>query len=185
MENPIIVRPNELFKESYIDALYEGFYSNTKEEILNISKNFSGYIKTLDKDGQQTLSKNTLNFPSVPSLTYWTIDKEKFIGSFTIRSRIDTYFLINYIGHIGYAIRPSCYNLGYATFQLKEALKICKGMGIGSIRITCSVENLASKRVIEKCGGIYLRTMDKQYFSKSSYHIYEIILLEDPIFGKT
>lgn len=40
-----------------------------------------------------------------------------------------TEFLLNYGGHIGYAVRPSCQGRGLATQMLRQSLDIGRGMG--------------------------------------------------------
>lgn len=74
------------------------------------------------------------------------------VGYISIRHRLnDT--LARYGGHIGYAIVPSHRGRGYATAALREALPIARSLGIDEVLVTCDVDNVASARVIEKCGG--------------------------------
>jgi predicted acetyltransferase len=61
--------------------------------------------------------------------------------------------LKNLGGHIGYSVRPSERQKGYATKMLSLVLKKAQALGITHILITCSDDNIASARVIEKNGG--------------------------------
>ena len=61
-------------------------------------------------------------------------------------------------GLIGYSIRPSQRGKGYASEMLKLALEKFANTSIDNILITCKDFNLASKKVIEKNGGIFENT---------------------------
>ena len=62
--------------------------------------------------------------------------------------------LMTYGGLIGYSIRPSQRGKGYASEMLRLALEKLKNTDVDKILITCKDFNLASKKVIEKNGGI-------------------------------
>lgn len=64
------------------------------------------------------------------------------------------------IGNIGYGIRPNERNKGYATILLKLLLEECEKMGMSDVCVSCGVDNVASRRVIEKNGGIF----DKRFY---------------------
>ena len=57
-------------------------------------------------------------------------------------------------GHIGYDVRPSARRRGHATEMLRQALAIAHGMGIDPALITCDVDNVGSRTVIERNGGV-------------------------------
>ena len=54
--------------------------------------------------------------------------------------------------HIGYVIRSSEWGKGYGTYMLKLALDKARAMGLEKVLITCSENNIASARVMEKNG---------------------------------
>jgi predicted acetyltransferase len=39
--------------------------------------------------------------------------------------------------------------------MLKQGLDLARSMGLGKVLLTCDEDNLASRRVIESCGGEY------------------------------
>ncbi len=89
---------------------------------------------------------------SVPSTTFWLVDETQYIGIGIIRHRM-TKAIEEYGGNIGYAIRPTKWNQGYGTLQLKLLLKEANKLKINPALVTCDEENIASKKLIEKNGG--------------------------------
>ena len=57
-------------------------------------------------------------------------------------------------GHIGYSVVPLERRKGYATQMLKRMLTIAKKEGIKRVLLTCDMDNIASLKTIEKCGGV-------------------------------
>ena len=51
-------------------------------------------------------------------------------------------------GHIGYGVRKTERNKGYAKQMLKLALEKCKELKIKRVLITCDEDNIASEKVI-------------------------------------
>lgn len=88
----------------------------------------------------------------VASTTLWWIEGEEYLGRLAIRHRL-TPRLLEFGGHIGYDVRRSARRRGHATAMLRAALPLAAGLGIDAALITCDTDNLASRRVIERCGG--------------------------------
>ncbi len=89
----------------------------------------------------------------VPQTSYWIESEQKeLIGFLKIRTRL-TPSLLDEGGHIGYFISPKFQGKGYGTQALAASLKQAQLKGIDLVLVTCDVDNLASKRVIEKNGG--------------------------------
>ena len=53
---------------------------------------------------------------------------------------------------LGFAFHPDYYNQGYATETLKAAIKTLFNMGYTAVKTGAFESNLASQRVMEKCG---------------------------------
>ena len=89
----------------------------------------------------------------VPATELWWIEGDEFLGRVGIRHRL-TPALLEVGGHIGYDVRPSARRRGHATEMLRQALVIARGLGIERALVTCDVDNVGSKTVIERNGGV-------------------------------
>jgi len=89
----------------------------------------------------------------VPSTELWWVEGDEFLGRIGIRHRL-TPALLEMGGHIGYDVRPSARRRGHATAMLRAALVLARGLGIGPALVTCDVDNLGSRAVIERNGGV-------------------------------
>lgn len=89
----------------------------------------------------------------VPATELWWVQDDEFLGRVGIRHRL-TPALLEVGGHIGYDVRPSARRQGHATEMLRQALEIARRLGIEPALVTCDVDNVASKTVIERNGGV-------------------------------
>ena len=90
----------------------------------------------------------------IPHTRYWYIrNGNRIIGSIDMRHYL-TPDLEDLGGHIGYVIRPEERNKGYATSMLAEAIPEAAKHNIKNLLITAASDNIASRKVIEKNGGI-------------------------------
>ena len=89
------------------------------------------------------------------SLLLLCFDCVELIGVLCIRYELAEELEAKY-GNIGYSVRPSKRNRGYATEMLRRALVVCADLGMTSVRIGCHADNQASISVIKKCGGMFV-----------------------------
>ena len=96
----------------------------------------------------------------VPATLYICVREEdgRVVGMLQIRHSLNEY-TEQYAGHIGYSVRPSERRKGCATAMLRDALPLCRDMGMKRVLVCCKVENEASRRVILKNGGVYDATV--------------------------
>lgn len=129
---------------------FEGIRDFEKIEKLS----FNDWIDDLEKN------KYEKNLPESysPHTLYLAInDNNKIVGAIGIRWK-QVLVLMAFGGLIGYSVRPSQRGKGYASEMLKLALDKFKNTNIENILITCKDFNIASKKVIEKNGGIFENT---------------------------
>jgi predicted acetyltransferase len=177
-----LVRPTAVFRQSYLDALSEGFngpgrFPMSSEKLAAIADDFEGHLARLDKDSGDTFEEAGRTLPCVPNNTFWLVDRAEFVGATSIRARVDTHTLAHFGGHVGYGVRPSMRRRGYGTRLFAEALKVCRGMGIGIVRVSCAEENTGSRRVIEANGGVLLRRCEAAWYTPLPYLLYEVVLV--------
>lgn len=152
--------PSLKYKDSFLDALVE--FEKTSEASFwkfpdETPRTIEAYIERILNHSQG----HDLPESWVPSTSYWLIDNDEFIGHVNIRHRLNDYIL-NYAGHIGYAIRPSKRRQGYGTKILALALPKAAALGLNRILITCDDTNLASHKIIKKNGGILENSIEQE-----------------------
>ncbi|WP_319459339.1 GNAT family N-acetyltransferase [Micromonospora sp. RTP1Z1] len=89
----------------------------------------------------------------VPSTTLWWVEDDEYLGRIAVRHRL-TPQLCEVGGHIGYDVRPSARRLGHATTMLRAALPVARSLGIELALVTCDIDNVASRKAIERNGGV-------------------------------
>ena len=105
-------------------------------------------------DIKNSKSEETVKAGWVPATTYLAIRKsdERMVGIINIRHRLND-FLLNFGGHIGYSVRRSERQKGYATQMLRLALEACPKLKLSKVLLTCDKENIASVKTILANGG--------------------------------
>lgn len=153
-----LILPSVEYKDSYLAAVKE-FQADTSNErrleqyrklsVSELDSDFESYVEELLSHARGE------NLPEgwVPDSVFWLVDDGKFIGRLSIRHRL-TEQLEKFGGHIGYDIRPSERIKGYGSKILELALLKAKELGIMRVLLTCDATNTASRKIIEKNGGI-------------------------------
>lgn len=108
-----------------------------------------GYIRLLDG----ATRGEGLPEGFVPSDTYWTFAGDEMAGEVHVRHFVRGR-LWRIGGHVGYSVQPKFRRRGVATAMLQFACDRLRDLGEMDALITCWDENVASARVIEKCGGV-------------------------------
>jgi len=88
----------------------------------------------------------------VPSTTRFLVAEDRILGVFNLRHALNDH-LCRTGGHVGYAVRPSARRRGCGTYLLEAAKREARARGIDRLLLTCGVSNVASRGVIETCGG--------------------------------
>ncbi|RDY27821.1 GNAT family acetyltransferase [Romboutsia weinsteinii] len=155
MEKVFLIEPSKDYRDSFV-CMVRDYEIHKDEEYFNMYKDaledFDKYVeKLLNKSKDIGLAENR-----VASSTYWLVNKENdVLGVIRIRHELNSEFLKNIIGHIGYDISPSNRRRGYGELILQLGLEKSKELGINSILVTCKSYNYPSSRVIEKNNGVF------------------------------
>lgn len=81
-------------------------------------------------------------------------DDDKMVGAVSVRPYLTKSLDESYGGNIGYSIRPTERQKGYATIGLKLAIEKCKEINPnGKIIVCCYKDNIGSRKAIIKNGG--------------------------------
>ncbi|HCE2191068.1 TPA: GNAT family N-acetyltransferase [Vibrio parahaemolyticus] len=99
-------------------------------------------------------SKATSELPNgyLPSTTYYCVSNSEILGAIRVRKGTNAN-VENVIGNVGYETRPSARGKGVASFLLAW---VRDHVVSDAVIVTCSIDNPASQKVIENCGGEYL-----------------------------
>ena len=148
MDKIILVKPDLSYADEIIkykeESLAESPIINGSAGLDRLSP-IEDWLEELNKRScEDTVPKGL-----VPSSTYLAVrEKDNYIvGMIDIRHYLNEY-LTQVGGHIGYGVRKTERNKGYAKQMLKLALEKCKELKIKKVLITCDEDNIASEKVI-------------------------------------
>ena len=148
MEKIILVKPDLSYADEIIkykeESLAESPIINGSAGLDRLSS-IEDWLEELNKRScEDTVPKGL-----VPSSTYLGVrEKDNYIvGMIDIRHYLNEY-LTQVGGNIGYSVRKTERNKGYAKQMLKLALGKCRDLKMKKVLITCDEDNIASEKVI-------------------------------------
>ena len=152
ISNVRLAEPSESLRQAYLDFMADFAAAGqtlSKSRQPAQGESFAQFVQRLNDAPTAT------NLPPhlVPGTMWWLMDGDVVVGVFQLRHWL-TPALEAYGGHIGYVVAPSHRRKGYATRGLELVLDECRRMGLDRVLITCNKDNIASARVIQKCGGV-------------------------------
>lgn len=163
---PELVAPDVAVQRSFLDAVEElraegdteGWTGTAifpeerwPDEVLRTRAGFTAFVSRLNQAEKEDCPGRPEAW--VPATTLWWLGGGEYLGRLSIRHRL-TDFLLNVGGHIGYVVRPSARCRGHATAMLAAARPVTAGLGIDPALVTCDLDNEASRKVIERNGGV-------------------------------
>jgi predicted acetyltransferase len=164
MQEMKLVWPSREYLASYIAALQRGWSPDNirgqaaaDEELVRIAADPDAFLASLvDKEasGDAIRLPDGTTVPRLPGYRRWLWDGE-FCGSIGLRWQRGTEALPPYcLGHVGYAVVPWKQRRGYATQALRAILLEAKAEGLRYVEITTDPDNVPSRHVIERNGGV-------------------------------
>lgn len=158
-----LVVPDEKYQKSFENYVLSYKEANDEYYFIKYKKaleNFDEYLRELHNHSKG------IDVPRdwVATSTFWLIDNDEVVGVLRVRHQE-----IECAGHIGYDISPCYRNKGYGTEILKLALEKAVEIGIKEAIVTCSMENTASRKIIEKNNGELLGTVFDEEDNENLY----------------
>lgn len=183
-----LVWPKPDHLPSYVVALRSGWSADNvrgteaaSEELQIIERDSVAFIESMiDREarGDPVKLPDGSCVKRIPGFRRWMWDGE-FCGVISFRWQPGTEALPPHcLGHIGYAVVPGKRNRGYATQALLQTLPLAKAEGLHYVELTTDLDNAASRKTIERAGGIFLEHFTKppQFGGKPGVR-YRIMLL--------
>ena len=166
-----LVRPGVEHLPSYTDALRRGWSPDNvrgqaaaDEQLAWIARDAAGFLALLDDPearGPRVRLPDGTTVRRLPGITRW-IWTDAFCGSIGFRWTPGTAALpAHVLGHVGFAVVPWKRRQGLATRALALMLDEPRRRGLPFVEITTTADNVASRRVIEANGGVFVERFEK------------------------
>jgi len=135
-----------------------------REQLKRIAEDAAAFVASLDDPdakGAPIKMPDGNVAQRLPGYVRWIWDGD-FCGSIGLRWPRDLGPLpAHVLGHIGFAVVPWKRGQGCAREALRVILPEARAIGLGHVELTTQPENIASQRVIEANGGVFVRRFDK------------------------
>jgi predicted acetyltransferase len=154
-----LVNPSRAYLLGYVAALKTGWSpDNTQdihaEQLASIRRDTDAFLKDLLGAGSTIRHTDGTVTSRLPDKMFWLWDGE-FCGIVGLRWQEGGEELPPYVhGHIGYGVVPWKRRRGYATTALALILAEARQIGLRRVFLVADEDNLASRRVIERNGGV-------------------------------
>lgn len=147
------MKPTEELELDYL-SFYEEWKATGEEMIPWVIKKNPAHFKCMVQELLDAEKGIVLKEGWVPDSTYWLVNEDnRILGVVNIRHTLNDH-LMNVGGHIGYGIRPSERQKGYATELLALSLEKTQELGIDRVLVVCDAWNIPSEKTILNNGGI-------------------------------
>jgi len=150
------VSPSKQYEKAFL-AMLDDFDRNDPHNAdfyAPARSGFADYVRRLvDEEHGRNLESGW-----VPCTHRWLLtDANQVVGVTRLRHKIDTPFLSENGGHIGYDIAPSARGRGHGHLALRVAVLEASRLGIDRVLLYTAADNVASRAVIERQGGVLER----------------------------
>ena len=126
-------------------------------------RDFGAYVQSL-KDEEAGV-----NLPEgfVPCTHRWLMSSTgEIVGVTRVRHNIDTPFLAEHGGHIGYDVAPSKRRRGYGHLAMAVGLREARVAGLDRVLLFASEDNAPSRATIERAGGTLESTSYSEFWKE-------------------
>lgn len=154
---PRLIAPTVRLHDAWLEAhaewgpgLHEdGFGLNDSDEV-DSPAGFAAWVARL---ARQSHPARTIDAGRHRCRYRWIVEDDRVLGGIALRDGDDEY--VRRAGHIGYGIRPSARRRGLAAWALGSILDEARELGMKRLLTVCALDNGASVRTIERCGGVF------------------------------
>ena len=154
---PELVAPNERLRVAWLEAhaewgpgLHEdGFGLSPCDEVVS-AEGFAAWITDLVSVRRSDPALTEVGQSRV--LSWWLVEKARVLGGVALRVGDDDH--VQWAGHVGFRLRPSARGRGLGTWALRSTLDQARTLGRQRVLAVCAVDNAASAKTIERCGGV-------------------------------
>ena len=143
-----LVEPAAQWRAAFLDMARECRAAGDHRYDLALH-DFGAYLRSIAQ------GRRTEGLPPgrVPGTEYWLEEAGRIVACVRLRFSL-TPELEREGGHVGYDVRPSMRRRGYGTALLRLALPLARHHGIQRVCITCDADNIGSRKIIERNGGV-------------------------------
>ena len=165
-----LIQPSEQYQHEIMDFRDE-FLRNHETaygtEQLTDAASFEEWLKNVQRNEKKETAENG----RPPSYEFMAIRKSdrRIVGMINVRYDL-TEEMYRYLGHIGYCVRKSERQKGYAAEMLRLALKEAKKIGMDRVLLTVDSDKTASIATMKKNGAVlenevpYLGKITQRYW---------------------
>src|SRR3954451_6832153 len=154
---PELIAPTARLHRAWLEAHAEwglgpqedGFGLSATDEVDSPSE-FAAWVKRLTDQSDLTKS---IDADRHRCIYRWIVEDDRVLGGIALRHGDSDY--VSWAGHIGYGIRPSERGRRLATWALGQMLEEARRLGMERVLVICAVDNVASVKTIERCGGVF------------------------------
>jgi len=157
--------PNERLASSYLEALREGYRLGDDpplgaDAIGAIAADVPAHIAAITRQGALHTFPDGTSIRLSPFTLLWFVeDGRKFLGALHLRYSLAHEYARTIAGHVRYGVRPSRQRQGLGAEMLELAKDHARGLGHQQLLVVCREANIASRRLIERCGGVFEGTV--------------------------
>ncbi|MEE8304450.1 MAG: GNAT family N-acetyltransferase [Candidatus Tectomicrobia bacterium] len=141
-----LVEPAEQWRAAFLDMASECSAAGDHRYDL-VLHDFGAYLRRI-AEGRRT---EDLPPGRVPGTEFWLEEAGRIVACVRLRFWLTPE---REGGHVGYDVRPSMRRRGYGTAVLRLALPLVRQHGIQRVCITCDADNIGSRKIIERNGGV-------------------------------
>ncbi|MBM0257145.1 GNAT family N-acetyltransferase [Micromonospora sp. 4G55] len=152
----------------------DGFGLGPSDEV-ETPVGFAAWVARLTGEVDRTKATGT----GSAGCTYrWIVESDRVLGGIALRHGDSDY--VRWAGHLGYGIRPSARRRGLATWAVVRMLAEARMRGMDRLLVVCAVDNAASAKTIERCGGVFEGNQDTTFGPVRRYWIKLYVMNDVP-----